>query len=105
MASEDMTRMVLSFFLQQKYYRALIALEQDSKVRLWSYGKEIDFFYDLITEGKFEDVERLVETVKEKSALAHSRIIGHIRKEKFLCLSAIFRYWSTRFRKPSGSWS
>lgn len=84
MASEDVTRMVLSFFLQQEYYRALIALEQDSKVRLWSYGKEIDFFYDLITEGKFEDVERLVETVKEKSALAHSRIIGHIRKEKFL---------------------
>lgn len=84
MASEDVTRMVLSFFLQQEYYRALIALEQDSKVRLWSHGKEIDFFYDLITEGKFEDVERLVETVKEKSTLAHSRIIGYIRKEKFM---------------------
>jgi len=76
--------MVLSFFLQQEYYRALIALEQDSKVRLCPHGKEIDFFYDLITEGKFEDVERLVETVKEKSTLAHSRIIGYIRKEKFM---------------------
>lgn len=84
MSSPTVVRMVLSFYLQNHYYRSLIALEQDSKIRLFSHGNEIDFFYDLITQGKFEDVERLVETVKEKSTLAHSRIVGYIRKERLM---------------------
>ena len=81
---QETTRMVLDFLQSKQYYKALISLEQESQVRLQSYGKEIDFFYDLVTEGKFEDVEKLIETVKERSTEAHDSILGLLRKQKFL---------------------
>ena len=81
---QDSIRMVLDFLQSQSYFKALIALEQESQVRLYSYGKEIDFFYDLLSEGKFDDVEKLIETVKERSLEAHDAILGLLRKQKFL---------------------
>ena len=84
LGTEEVVRIILDYFRSQQYFKALMALEQDSQVRLLSYGKEIDFFYDLIAEGKFDDVEKLVETVKDKSREAHNRIVGSLRKQKFL---------------------
>lgn len=81
---QDSIRLVLDFLQTQAYFKAFIALEQESQVRLHSYGKEIDFFYDLVTEGKFDDVEKLIETVKERSVEAHDTILGLLRKQKFL---------------------
>jgi hypothetical protein len=42
---------VLEFFEEKAFFRALTSLEKDSGQRLRQYGKEIDFFYDLVNDG------------------------------------------------------
>ena len=81
---EEPTKAVLSFLKSHEYYKALIALEQDSGIRLHSYGKEIDFLYDLIMDGRFEDAEKFISPLKPRPEFNHTRVLFEIRKEKFL---------------------
>ena len=47
---------MLDFLEQQNFYHAKIVLEKESHIKLRNYGREIDFVYDLITDGLFKDV-------------------------------------------------
>ena len=81
---DEPTKAILDFLKSHEYFKAFIALEQESKVRLHSYGKEIDFFYDLIMEGRFEDAEKFIAPLRARAEFNHTRVLFEIRKEKFL---------------------
>jgi WD40 repeat protein len=82
--SPEGLRVVLDFLHSQQYFKALLALEQESGERLRSYGKELDFFYDLISEGRFDDAERFIQPLCNRYKEKHSQIVFQIRKAKFL---------------------
>ena len=81
---EDSLKIVLDFLKTQEYYKALIALEQESGTRLHSYGKEIDFLYDLLMEGRFDDAEKFISPLRSRSEFNYTRVLFEIRKERFL---------------------
>jgi WD40 repeat protein len=84
MNREQLIKLILDFFHQNSLYKAQIALEQDTQTRLWSYGKELDFFYDLIMEGRFDDAEKFIHPLKTRSEFNFKRVIFEVRKEKLL---------------------
>ena len=81
---DESTKAVLDFLKSHEYYKAFIALEQESGVRLHSYGKEIDFLYDLIMEGRFEDAEKFIAPLRSRPEFNHTQVLFEIRKERFL---------------------
>lgn len=81
---EEPIKIILGFLKSHEYYKALISLEQESSIKLHSYGKEIDFLYDLIIEGRFEDAEKFISPLRSRSEFNHTRVLFEIRKEKFL---------------------
>jgi hypothetical protein len=48
---EDIILSVLEFLEAHSFIQAKVVLEKESQLRLKSYGKEIDFFHDLIVDG------------------------------------------------------
>mmetsp|Transcript_12878 Transcript_12878/g.18816 ORF Transcript_12878/g.18816 Transcript_12878/m.18816 type:complete len:657 (+) Transcript_12878:11-1981(+) len=80
----ETVRLLLQYLESMEYYRALVSLEKDSNVRLRSYGREIDFFYDLIMDGRFEDAEKFINPLKSRSEDSHNKVVYLLRKERFL---------------------
>lgn len=78
------TKAVLDFLKTHEFYKAFIALEQESGVRLHSFGKEIDFLYDLLMDGRFEDAEKFITPLNSRPEFNYSQVLFEIRKEKFL---------------------
>jgi WD40 repeat protein len=75
---------ILDYLKNYEFYKALISLEQESKVRLHSYGKEIDFLYDLLMEGRFDDAEKFISPLRSRPEFNYTKVLFEIRKEKFL---------------------
>lgn len=80
----EAVRLVLDFLLTEKYYKSFIALEQDSKQKLRSYGTEIDFFYDLLMEGLFTEAEKMIAPIQSRNFDSYQAILFQIRKQTFL---------------------
>lgn len=81
---EDIVKSVLGLLYANHYFKALISLEQESKIKLHSYGKEIDFLYDLLIEGRFDDAEKFIQPLRSRSEFNHSKVLYEIRKQRFL---------------------
>jgi WD40 repeat protein len=82
--SDNEVRHVLSLLQKSHFYQSLITLEQESGVRLRTYGKELDFFYDLVCQGRFADAEKFLEPLKKRSAAAYNQLFFSLRQQKFL---------------------
>lgn len=82
--SEDVIKPILYFLSAHEYYKSLLALEQETAVKLRSYGKELDFLYALITEGRFGDAEKFVLPLKSRSESDYNAALLALRKQKFL---------------------
>jgi WD40 repeat protein len=80
----EAVRLVLDFLLAEKFYKSFIALEQDSKQKLRSYGTEIDFFYDLLMEGLFAEAEKMIAPIQSRNSENYQAILFQIRKQAFL---------------------
>jgi WD repeat-containing protein 47 len=83
-SQDEPIKAVLDFLRSHEYYKAFIALEQESGVRYHTYGKEIDFLYDLIMEGRFEDSEKFIAPLRSRSEFNYTKVLFEIRKQKFL---------------------
>lgn len=81
---EDIIKLMLQFLESAEYFQALIALERESNLKLRNYGKEIDFYYDLIMDGRFEDAENFIEPVESSNKTSYNSLMYSIRKQKFL---------------------
>lgn len=81
---EEGIRLILDFLLQANYHRSFMSLEQETRVRRRSYGSEIDFFYDLVTEGMFEEAEKMIAPLENRDKEGHAAILMQIRKQAFL---------------------
>ena len=81
---EQHVKAVLGFLDNHKFYKAKVALEQESKVKLHSYGKELDFFYDLLMDGRFEDAEQFIQPLKSRSETNYKNVLYQLRKQNFL---------------------
>lgn len=84
LSKEDTIRLILQYLEFNEYHRALIELEKDSKVKLHRYGKEIDFFCNLITDGRFEDAETFITPLRNRSESSHGKVLYALRKQRFL---------------------
>jgi WD40 repeat protein len=81
---EDTIRLILQYLDSHEFYKALVSLEQDSSIRLRSHGKEIDFFYDLIMNGRFDDAEKFILPLKNRSELGYKKVVFFVRQQRFL---------------------
>lgn len=84
LSHEDTIKLVLHFLDSHSFAKSRAALEQESGVRLVSYGKELDFFYDLILDGRFEDAEKLIFPLKQRSQHSYNRVISAVHTQKYL---------------------
>ncbi|CAG9323077.1 unnamed protein product [Blepharisma stoltei] len=84
LSKEETVRLILQYLEANEYHRALIELEKDSKVKLRRYGKEIDFFCNLITDGRFEDAETFITPLKNRSEPSYNKVLYTLRKQRFL---------------------
>jgi len=82
--SEDALRVILNFLHTHSFHQSLLALEQESGVHLHVYGKELDFFYDLVCQGRFDDAEKFIEPLKKRSAGSFKHVLYCLRQQKFL---------------------
>ena len=81
---DEPIKLILEYLKHNEHYKALISLEQDSKVRLHSYSKEADFLYDLLMEGRFDDAEKFISPLRYRLEFNHTKVLFEILKEKFL---------------------
>lgn len=82
--SEEAVREVLTFLHTHAFHQSLLALEQESGVHLHVYGKELDFFYDLVSQGRFEDAEKFIEPLKKRSSESFKQVLYCLRQQRFL---------------------
>ncbi|CAG9323575.1 unnamed protein product [Blepharisma stoltei] len=83
-SKEKTIRLILQYLETNDFYRSVIEVEKDTKIRLRKYGKEIDFFYDLITDGRFDDAEIFITPLQERSIKDYEKVLFSIKKSKFL---------------------
>lgn len=67
-----------------KYFSSMYELERESGVKLRSYGKEIDFFYEIVMEGRFEDVETFISPLLSRNQSIYNKVAYAVRKQEFL---------------------
>lgn len=82
--NEKTIRLILQYLEANEFYRSMIEVEKDTKIKLKKYGKEIDFFYDLVTDGRFEDAEIFVTPLKQRSENGYERVLFSIKRSRFL---------------------
>lgn len=83
-SKEDTIRAILQYLESQKYFSSLVALEKDSQIKLRNYGTELDFFYDLLMDGRFEDTEKFIEPLQNTAIECYSQVLSYIKKQRFL---------------------
>ena len=81
---DEPIKLILEYLEHNEHYKALISFEQNSKVWLHSYGKEADFLYDLLMEGRFDDAEKFISPLRSRLEFNHTKVLFEILKEKFL---------------------
>lgn len=82
--SEESVRNLLKALESMKYYSSLYELEKESGYKLRSYGKEINFFYEIVMEGKFEDIETFITPLLNRNQASYNKVAFAIRKQEFL---------------------
>ena len=82
--SEESVRNLLKALESMKYYSSLYELEKESGYKLRSYGKEIDFFYEIVMEGRFEDIETFITPLLNRNQASYNKVAFAIRKQEFL---------------------
>ena len=82
--SEALIRSMLAYFLEEKFYRALFALEKDSGVHFRSFGREMDFLYDLICDGLWSEVLDFLAPFASSKEFDFSKCVFLIKKQVFL---------------------
>ena len=82
-SSEDSVRILLKALESMKYYSSLYELEKESGYRLRSYGKEIDFFYEIVMEGRFEDIDTFITPLLTCNQASYNKVSFSVRKQNF----------------------
>lgn len=82
--TEDSVKVILKKLESMKYFSSLYELEKESKVKLRSYGKEIDFFYEIIMEGRYEDIETFITPLITRNQASYNKVAFAVRKQEFL---------------------
>lgn len=82
--SEESVRNLLKTLENMKFYSSLYELEKESGYKLRSYGKEIDFFYEIVMEGRYEDVETFISPLLNRDQISYNKVSFAIRKQEFL---------------------
>ena len=62
--SHDMNVLIQDYLFQEKYLNTLITFEQESRISLFSYNKEISFFRKLILDGNFSAASNFLSPLK-----------------------------------------
>lgn len=82
--SEESIRSILKSLESMKFFSSLYELERESGIKLRSYGKEIDFFYELVMEGRFDDIETFTSPLQSRNQSIYNKVSFAIRKQEFL---------------------
>jgi WD40 repeat protein len=82
--SEESIRTILKSLESMKFFSSLYELERESGVKLRSYGKEIDFFYEIVMEGRFEDIETFISPLLSRNQSIYNKVAFAVRKQEFL---------------------
>ena len=64
--------------------KTMIAMEEETNVSLYRYGKEIAFLRQLILEGQWENVENFLKPAQIRSKIDFNTVLFEIRKQKYL---------------------
>ena len=78
------TQIVLDFLEKTKFYQAKIVLEKESKIKLRNFGREIDFIYDLITDGQFKDALECLSPLQQREDFDYNAVAFEIRRQCLL---------------------
>lgn len=81
--SKTILLLILDYLHKQKLFKALLALEEETDLQLYSYGTEMKFFRQLIIDGQWEDAENFLQPLKIKN-FNYDAIVFELRKQKFL---------------------
>eukprot|EP00466_Bigelowiella_natans_P007731 jgi/Bigna1/131748/aug1.15_g6456 len=66
---EEVVVVIMDFLKRKGYFKALTALENESKISMNSYGKEVSYLRRLILDGQWEDAENFLVPVKAEVTL------------------------------------
>ena len=83
-ASEESIRSILKSLESMQYFSSMYELERESGVKLRSYGKEVDFFYEIIMEGRYEDLDTFISPLLSRSQSTYNKVAFLARKQEFL---------------------
>ena len=82
--SEESIRNLLKTLESMKFFSSFYELEKESGIKLRSFGKEIDFFYEIVMEGRYEDIETFITPLLNRNQTSYNNIAFMIRKQEFL---------------------
>lgn len=71
--------LIMDYLHNQKLYKSLLAIEEETELGLYSYPKEIKFFRNLIIEGQWEDAENFLQPLKLKKNFNYNAVIFELK--------------------------
>lgn len=82
--SEETVRSILKSLETLKFFSSLYELEKESGVKLRSYGKEVDFFYEIVMEGRYDDIETFITPLLNRNQAVYNQVSFSVKKQEFL---------------------
>ena len=81
---EESVRNLLKSLESMKFFSTLYELERESGIKLRSYGKEIDFFYEITMEGRYEDIKSFIIPLSNRNQVSYNKVAYIVGKQEFL---------------------
>ncbi|OMJ91689.1 hypothetical protein SteCoe_5717 [Stentor coeruleus] len=83
-ASEETIKNILKSLEALKFYSSFYELERESGVKLRSYGKEIDFFYEIVMEGRYDEIQTFITPLLNRSQSVYNKVAFLVKRQEFL---------------------
>lgn len=82
--TEDSIRSILKTLESKMLFNSLYELEKESGIKLRSYGKEIDFFYEIVMEGRFDDINTFITPLANRNENSYHKVSFAVKRQEFL---------------------
>eukprot|EP00357_Protocruzia_adherens_P010867 CAMPEP_0115023134 /NCGR_PEP_ID=MMETSP0216-20121206/32147_1 /TAXON_ID=223996 /ORGANISM="Protocruzia adherens, Strain Boccale" /LENGTH=807 /DNA_ID=CAMNT_0002396315 /DNA_START=140 /DNA_END=2566 /DNA_ORIENTATION=- len=76
--------LMLDYLKQRHLFKSLLTLEEESKTTLHVYGKEVEFFRQLILDGLWTEADNFLKPLGSRSNFEISNVLFEIGKQEFL---------------------